>query len=158
MSGNYFSLRGDHSTAIAYFKKALRLDCRYVSAWTLLGHEYVEMANTHAAIDAYRQACSGSCNWKSIISHRLNNLTSRDQLQGLPCLVRLRSSVRVAGHAGILARVLPTRVKPEVCFRILPAAVYLMTPLPDLSMLECGKPWRRVLTSSNGQEAGGVCD
>ena len=33
-----------------YFRRALKLDRHYLSAWTLMGHEYVEMKNTSAAI------------------------------------------------------------------------------------------------------------
>eukprot|EP00808_Paulinella_micropora_P028973 g4442.t1 len=54
--GNYYSLKGQHAKAILYFKRALRLDPAYLSAWTLMGHEYVEMRNTEAAIEAYRHA------------------------------------------------------------------------------------------------------
>eukprot|EP00897_Mesotaenium_endlicherianum_P009716 jgi/Mesen1/8773/ME000524S08071 len=54
--GNYYSLRGQHEKAVLYFRRALRLNRRYLSAWTLMGHEYVEMKNTPAAIDAYRRA------------------------------------------------------------------------------------------------------
>ena len=39
-----------------YFKRALQLDSHYLSAWTLMGHEYVEIRNTAAAIEAYRRA------------------------------------------------------------------------------------------------------
>lgn len=39
------------------FRQALKLDRGYLTAWTLMGHEYVEMSNTHAAIEAYRRAC-----------------------------------------------------------------------------------------------------
>ena len=42
--------------AVVYFRRALKLDRKYLSAWTLMGHEYVEMKNTPAAIDAYRRA------------------------------------------------------------------------------------------------------
>jgi Tfp pilus assembly protein PilF len=28
----------------------------YLPAWTLLGHEFVELKNSHAAIEAYRRA------------------------------------------------------------------------------------------------------
>lgn len=55
--GNFYSLRGDHSKAIAMFRRALKLDRKYLAAWTLMGHEYVEVSNTHAAIEAYRRAC-----------------------------------------------------------------------------------------------------
>lgn len=54
--GNYYSLRGDHDKAVLYFKQALRLNPKYVAAWTLLGHEYVELKNTSAAILSYRKA------------------------------------------------------------------------------------------------------
>ena len=54
--GNYYSLRGDHDKAVIYFKQSLRLNPEYVAAWTLLGHEYIELKNTSAAIEAYRRA------------------------------------------------------------------------------------------------------
>ncbi|XP_020589970.1 anaphase-promoting complex subunit 8 isoform X1 [Phalaenopsis equestris] len=53
---NYYSLKGQHEKAVLYFRRALRLNRKYLSAWTLMGHEYVEMKNTPAAIDAYRRA------------------------------------------------------------------------------------------------------
>jgi anaphase-promoting complex subunit 8 len=61
LSGNLYSLRGDHAKAIAMFRQSLRLDRGYLTAWTLMGHEYVEMSNTHAAIESYRKACRKSC-------------------------------------------------------------------------------------------------
>jgi anaphase-promoting complex subunit 8 len=39
-----------------YFRRALTLDRNFLSAWTLMGHEYIEMKNTHAAIESYRRA------------------------------------------------------------------------------------------------------
>ncbi|KAJ1638501.1 hypothetical protein T492DRAFT_943643 [Pavlovales sp. CCMP2436] len=54
--GNYYSLRAEHEKAVLYFQRALKLDRNYLSAWTLMGHEYVELKNTGAAIHAYRQA------------------------------------------------------------------------------------------------------
>lgn len=33
-----------------YFRRALKLNRNYLSAWTLMGHEYVEMKNPPAAI------------------------------------------------------------------------------------------------------------
>jgi anaphase-promoting complex subunit 8 len=54
--GNYYSLRGDHHKAVIYFQRAIKLDRRYLSAWTLMGHEYLEMKNTNAAIESYRTA------------------------------------------------------------------------------------------------------
>lgn len=56
MTGNYYSLRRDHEKAIVYFRRALKLDRGYLSAWTLMGHEYIEIKNTNAAIASYRRA------------------------------------------------------------------------------------------------------
>ena len=54
--GNYYSLTSEHEKAVNYFRRALTLDRNFLSAWTLMGHEYVEMKNTHAAIESYRRA------------------------------------------------------------------------------------------------------
>ncbi|KAK9826135.1 hypothetical protein WJX81_007973 [Elliptochloris bilobata] len=54
--GNYYSLKGQHEQAVLYFRRALRLNRNYLSAWTLMGHEYVEMKNPPAAVEAYRRA------------------------------------------------------------------------------------------------------
>ncbi|KAL1458494.1 hypothetical protein WDU94_008640 [Cyamophila willieti] len=53
--GNYYSLRSDHQKAVLYFQRAL-IESNYLGVWTLLGHEYMEMKNTNAAIQCYRQA------------------------------------------------------------------------------------------------------
>ncbi len=54
--GNYYSLKGHHEKAVTYFRRALRLNSKFLSAWTLMGHEYVEMRNTSAAVRCYREA------------------------------------------------------------------------------------------------------
>lgn len=54
--GNYYSLKGRHERAVQYFQRALRLNGQYLSAWTLMGHEYMELRNTSAAIQCYRNA------------------------------------------------------------------------------------------------------
>ncbi|CAK8565966.1 unnamed protein product [Lathyrus sativus] len=66
--GNYYSLKGQHEKAVVYFKRALKLNKNYLSAWTLMGHEFVEMKNTPAAVDAYRRAVDGFVN-----QHRIPN-------------------------------------------------------------------------------------
>lgn len=53
---NYYSLKFDHQKAIMYYKRALALDKSCLSAWTLMGHEFVELKNSHAAIESYRRA------------------------------------------------------------------------------------------------------
>ncbi|XP_065071888.1 cell division cycle protein 23 homolog [Rhopilema esculentum] len=58
--GNYYSLRGQHEKAVLYFRQALKLNPQHVVAWTLLGHEYVELKNTSAAIESYRRATEAS--------------------------------------------------------------------------------------------------
>lgn len=50
--GNYYSLRGQHERAALYFRRALRLSPDWLTAWTLVGHEYVELKNPPAAIGA----------------------------------------------------------------------------------------------------------
>lgn len=54
INGNYYSRKGDHAKAILYFKRAIKLDASYISAWTLMGHEYMEIKNASEAIKAYR--------------------------------------------------------------------------------------------------------
>lgn len=54
--GNYYSLLSMHDKAVQYFRRALTLDKTCLSAWTLMGHEFVELKNTHAAIESYRRA------------------------------------------------------------------------------------------------------
>lgn len=53
-----YSLKCDHAKSVLYFKKAVRMNPFNVTAWTLLGHEYIEMKNSFAAIISYRQALS----------------------------------------------------------------------------------------------------
>jgi anaphase-promoting complex subunit 8 len=56
LKGNYYSFTGQHEQAIAQFQRALRLDARFLSACTLMGHEYIELKNLPAAVAAYRRA------------------------------------------------------------------------------------------------------
>jgi cytochrome c-type biogenesis protein CcmH/NrfG len=49
-------LRREHEKAVKYFKRAVQLDPTHLAAWTLMGHEYIEMKNPNAAIEAYRRA------------------------------------------------------------------------------------------------------
>lgn len=53
---NYFSAKQHHEKAIMYFRRALTLNKACTNAWTLMGHEFVEMKNSHAAIECYRRA------------------------------------------------------------------------------------------------------
>ena len=53
---NYYSINGEHEKAIMYYRRALILDKTCLSAWTLMGHEFVELKNSHAAIESYRRA------------------------------------------------------------------------------------------------------
>lgn len=58
--GNYYSIREQHEHAVLYFQRALKLDPNFISAWTLMGHEYMELNNQSAAIQAYRQGLGTS--------------------------------------------------------------------------------------------------
>ncbi|KAK6453845.1 anaphase promoting complex subunit 8 [Scheffersomyces xylosifermentans] len=53
---NYHSMKCEHEKAIMYYKRALMLNKNCLSAWTLMGHEFVELKNSHAAIESYRRA------------------------------------------------------------------------------------------------------
>jgi tetratricopeptide (TPR) repeat protein len=53
---NYHSIKFDHQKAIMYYKRALSLNQDCLSAWTLMGHEFVELKNSNAAIESYRRA------------------------------------------------------------------------------------------------------
>jgi len=52
------SLRGEHEKAALYFQRALKLNPKFVSAYTLMGYEYMEMKNINQAIQCYRNALS----------------------------------------------------------------------------------------------------
>ncbi|KAK7057142.1 hypothetical protein R3P38DRAFT_2839542 [Favolaschia claudopus] len=54
--GNLHSLRSEHEKSVKYFRRATQLDRTYLPAWTLMGHEYVEMKNSQMAIECYRRA------------------------------------------------------------------------------------------------------
>lgn len=56
VTGNYFSSRGEHQRAAEQFKRAVRLNPRFASAWTLAGHELIEMRSPAAAVATYRRA------------------------------------------------------------------------------------------------------
>ena len=45
-----------HDKAIEYFERAVQLDSSFSGAWTLMGHEYMELKNRQAAISSYRRA------------------------------------------------------------------------------------------------------
>jgi anaphase-promoting complex subunit 8 len=69
--GNFFSLRAEHEKAVTSFKRALRVRRDYLSAWTLMGHEYVELKNTAAAAECYRRAVDIDANDYRCVSHSL---------------------------------------------------------------------------------------
>ena len=43
--------QGQHERAVLYFQRALRLNRAFLFAWTLMGHGFLEMKNTGAAIE-----------------------------------------------------------------------------------------------------------
>lgn len=55
---NSFSAREQHTKAIIYFTRALRLNPDHLNSWTLIGHEYLEMKSFEKALQAYRYAIS----------------------------------------------------------------------------------------------------
>jgi Tfp pilus assembly protein PilF len=63
-------MREEREKAIKYFRRATELDRTYLSAWTLMGHEFVQLKNSHAAIEAYRRAVGASISFCSVPSRR----------------------------------------------------------------------------------------
>jgi anaphase-promoting complex subunit 8 len=57
---SYLLWKGDGEKAIMYLERVLKLDPNYHNAWTLLGHEYVEIGDTHSAVACYRHATAGN--------------------------------------------------------------------------------------------------
>lgn len=53
---NSYSAREQHTKAIVYFTRALRINPDHVNAWTLIGHEYLEVKSIDKALQAYRNA------------------------------------------------------------------------------------------------------
>lgn len=60
ITGNYYGLRGQHEKAVLYLQRALKLNPNYSYAWTIMGHENIEMKNSNAAIACYRKATGSS--------------------------------------------------------------------------------------------------
>ena len=56
----YYTLKDDHEKAVLYFQRAIRLNRSYAEAWILMGHAFVEMKNTSAAVQSYRRAIGDS--------------------------------------------------------------------------------------------------
>ena len=54
--GNLYALKGEHPKAIAFFKRALKLDNGYLPVYTLMGHEFLEMKIISSAVESYRTA------------------------------------------------------------------------------------------------------
>lgn len=63
LEGNYYSIKGQHEKAVGYFLRALKRDRRCLSAWTLMGHEFIELKNSGAAVESYRQAAGEQVHW-----------------------------------------------------------------------------------------------
>lgn len=90
--GNYYSSKADHTKAILYFKRSLMLNREYLPAWTLMGHEFVELKNSHAAIEAYRKAI-GWCRRKYSSRFDTEILMIRYQCKRLSSVVWTWSSL-----------------------------------------------------------------
>ncbi len=74
--GNYYSITGRHDRAITYFQRALSVHAGCLSAWTLMGHEYMELRNTATAVTCYRQVrAEGCCRHMELVTHVMLNNT-----------------------------------------------------------------------------------
>ncbi|RYC58789.1 hypothetical protein CHU98_g7414 [Xylaria longipes] len=51
--GYFYSISSRHEDAIVYFRRAVTLDRSCTSAWTFLGHKFMDVGNFHAALSSY---------------------------------------------------------------------------------------------------------
>lgn len=108
--GNYYSLRRQHGKAVLYFQRALKLNPNYLSAWTLMGHEFMELKNTHAAIQSYRKAIGNKRthiniygNWERVSTKKYHHvLFFRGQQKRLSSMVRTGPDLRSPQAAFLL--------------------------------------------------------
>jgi tetratricopeptide (TPR) repeat protein len=56
VAGNLYGIMGLHDRSLLHFRRAVAINPHHVPAWTLLGHEFLEVHNTSAAVSAYRAA------------------------------------------------------------------------------------------------------
>lgn len=56
VSGNFYAINGHHDEAISNLAMAIRQNSSFYFAWTLIGHEFVELDNITAALSAYSKA------------------------------------------------------------------------------------------------------
>ena len=55
-AGNCFSIQKEHENAIKFFQRAVQVDPNFAYAYTLLGHEYVNIEELDKALSCYRSA------------------------------------------------------------------------------------------------------
>jgi tetratricopeptide (TPR) repeat protein len=107
ISGNFYSLRQEREKAVQYFLIATQLNKHSSLPYTLMGHEYLEMKNQQAAIEAYRHAIGK----KRILAQpeaffKMKNQI-RHQRQRVPSLVRSRQHLRSDASLPLLHLLLP---------------------------------------------------
>ncbi|KAI0467710.1 cell division cycle protein-like protein 23 [Xylaria cf. heliscus] len=54
--GYFYSMSKRHEDAIIYFRRAVTLDRSCATAWTFLGHKYMDVNNLYAALSSYRRS------------------------------------------------------------------------------------------------------
>ena len=79
-----------------YFKRALKLDKRCLSAWTLMGHEYLELKNPSAAIGMPSTYSWGHPDMDLLISCR--DLALSEQRARTPLSSRRCAALFAAAH------------------------------------------------------------
>jgi len=144
--GNYYSIKADHTRAIMYFQRALRLEPKYSGSWTLIGHEYLEMRAGESAINAYRyerrtHQAHKHTRWQLLtLFDPSKQKRYRHQSQRLASVVRHGPSVRAAADASVRLVLLSTSchhsVRGCVCDPTPP--MVLTTLCADLTSHECG--------------------
>ena len=136
MKGNFYNQRSEHFRAVESFKQALRLDQECVAAWILLGHEYLELKNSHAAAEMYRRASEINPHdyrpWHGLGQvYELNEAWSAAIDYYQQCAVIRPHDARMWASLGVCYERLGRRASAIACFRR-----HLTCPLTQLESVE----------------------
>lgn len=114
-----------------------------------MGHEYVEMKNSHAAIEAYRIAVGSCYHIERISSPTL--MLCRGEPKRLQSVVRTGPSLRTFEHASVCAALLPTRHITTVRKELFCDFSSTVSTITDRMMFDYGKLRRQVTKRWEGQ-------
>lgn len=74
-------MRGERTKSILSFQRAVKMNPSYASAWTLMGHEYVELKNISAAILCYQKAIGELNHYCGEVFQNMNFSVNKNSLK-----------------------------------------------------------------------------